>query len=346
MATIREIANIANVSASTVSRVLNEDPTLNISDETRAKILEVTHQLQYKTVKERKAKKTLHTYQYEIALIQLYSQKEELSDSYYLGVKNSMIYEAQEKNINLTCFYYSEQLNIEGVVNAYEGTIILGGSDSAKEELYEMNQTLKEKVVFVDFDPRIKESDCILIDFKQLMHQAITYLWKAGYKKIGYVGSCDSSYDLENNFIKGEQRHYYFKQLLSLKEAFYVEYAIDCKRYSSEAGYMAINEHIQQGKQLPEILFVVTDTVAIGVLKALREFDIKVPEDIGIIACNDSPTSEFVTPALTTVKIPMDTIGEMVIMFMLERIESARELGVKVYVPTKIVIRESCKKTQ
>lgn len=342
MATIREIAELANVSMSTVSRLLNGDNTLNISDETRSRILEVAHKLQYKTIKERKLKETIKKCKYELAIVHLYSQAEELSDSYYLGVKNSMIYEAQERNFTITCFYYADQLDIQSVLERYDGIMILGGTDAFRKELYEIDKQMITKVVFVDFDPHIREADCIVIDFKQLMHQAIDYLLGLGYEKIGYLGNTNFTYDNMKDYIEGEERGYYFEKILKSHKKFSSEYLYNCSGYSSEAGYQAIKNAVNKGG-LPEVLFVVTDTVAIGVLKALRELNIRVPEDIGIIGCNDTPTSEFLMPSLTTIKIPMQMIGEMAIVLMLNRIENTRSLGVRVSVPTELIIRESCK---
>src|SRR3954462_8566690 len=81
MATIKDIAQIAGVSIATVSRVLNYDTTLSVSDETKKRIFEVAEELSYKKKQARKQESG------KIALLQWYTEKEELEDLYYMSIR-------------------------------------------------------------------------------------------------------------------------------------------------------------------------------------------------------------------------------------------------------------------
>ena len=83
MATIKDIAEKAHVSIATVSRVLNYDNTLKVTDKTRKKIFEVAEKLEYLKTKKTKDKKN----SYKINIIKGYSEKEELEDIYYLSTR-------------------------------------------------------------------------------------------------------------------------------------------------------------------------------------------------------------------------------------------------------------------
>lgn len=82
MATIKEIAEIAGVSVTTVSRVLNFDDTLNVQDETKRRVFEAADRLEYQ-IKDKKRKKR----KLKLGLLCTYSPEEELEDTYYLSIR-------------------------------------------------------------------------------------------------------------------------------------------------------------------------------------------------------------------------------------------------------------------
>ena len=98
MATLKEIAYKSGVSMSTVSRVLNHDSTIAVSDETKLKIFEIADELEYKTVKERKKKHT-EEYKTKIGIVEMYDTVNQLEDPYYLLLSNIVEKECFENNI-------------------------------------------------------------------------------------------------------------------------------------------------------------------------------------------------------------------------------------------------------
>ena len=96
MATLKEIAEITKVSITTVSRILNNDTTLNVSTKTREEVLEVTKKLGYKTIgqryKDRKTKK------YKVGIAQMFELDEQKKDIYYIMMKNVLEEVCLEKN--------------------------------------------------------------------------------------------------------------------------------------------------------------------------------------------------------------------------------------------------------
>lgn len=83
MATIKDIASAAGVSISTVSRILNLDKTLNVSEDTRKKVLSIAEEMNYVTIKERKSKLKNHT----IGIICSFTEVKELNDPYFLSIR-------------------------------------------------------------------------------------------------------------------------------------------------------------------------------------------------------------------------------------------------------------------
>ncbi|KYC68278.1 substrate-binding domain-containing protein [Heyndrickxia coagulans] len=93
---------------------------------------------------------------------------------------------------------------------------------------------------------------------------------------------------------------------------------------------------------MPTAFFIANDPMAIGSLKALHENNIRVPEQVSLIGFNDVSVSQYTVPALSTVKVYTEVMGEEGVALLLERINS-REIPKKVRLGTKLAIRESSK---
>ena len=96
MATIRDIAERAGVSVTTVSRVLNMDPTLNVADETRISIFAIAEELDYVPRKSRKEKAEPSTAQKELAIVYWYNYEQEMEDPYYLSIRLAIEQRAED----------------------------------------------------------------------------------------------------------------------------------------------------------------------------------------------------------------------------------------------------------
>ena len=90
MATLKEIANVVGVSVGTVSRVLNNDSTLSVGDETKIKIFNVAEEMQYKTLKQRKSSDKSKTNKLRVGIVEMYNPKEQLEDPYYLLLRSEI----------------------------------------------------------------------------------------------------------------------------------------------------------------------------------------------------------------------------------------------------------------
>ena len=113
--------------------------------------------------------------------------------------------------------------------------------------------------------------------------------------------------------------------------------------FTLEDGYNLMKNMVSL-KNIPSAVFVASDPMAIGAYKAITEKGLKIPEDISIIGFDDIMTAKFLTPALTTVKVYTDFMGETALNTLIDRIVNNRELSKKTVLPVKLIIRESCKK--
>lgn len=341
MATLKEIAELSGVSIASVSRVLNQDETFKISEETKLKILQAAESLQYKgsmpASVRGKAEGVLR-----IALIMLYSEFQEITDSYYLTVRVNAKEEIQRMGLTVKEYFCGGEGAAEPGLDGAAGIIVLGHTGSWYE-----NQALRHQVtesglpvVMADFNPKDEalEYDCVVNDFKGIMEKALGYFMKLGYKEIGYVGS--EGIRVGDKMIL-DSRYVYFKQILELGGCYEEKLVFLDPGAVADAGYRAMKLAIEQNR-MPRAIFIENDSMAIGCLKALKEHGVQIPEQVAVISCNDIPNAEFLTPALSSVRIYSDLIGVMSARMLVERMETKRVKGVKVIAPSKLMIRQSC----
>jgi LacI family transcriptional regulator len=330
MATIKEIAEKAGVSLATVSRVLNYDETLNVSDTTKKRIFEIAQELDYVTTKERKAKKSV----YQICILKGYSEKEELEDTYYLSIRLAIEKDLKEKNIDY--IVVSKDKLLDERLKTVDGILAVG---VFSDEEFKFVKNTNSSTVFVDSDPEDEDFDCVVISMRRVVKKALEYLISLGHTNIGYIGGIDVS---ENgNVPLHDYREQYFREYMGSLKCLNEDY-IKIGRFTPSSGYELMKSILSEDKY-PSAFFIANDSMAIGAYKAVMEKGLNIPQDISIVGCNDISTAQFIVPALTTIKIYTDFIGEIAVELLMERMAGDRKLSKKVVLPTKLVIRDSCR---
>ncbi len=332
MATIKDIAQKAGVSPATVSRVLNYDASLSVSDEKRQLILEIAEKLDYRTPRKRKSKGA-HK-QLRIALIHWYTVKQELEDPYYMSIRIGIEQACMEHKIEILKVYDPKNYDFNDL-HRVDGLIAIGKYDDAQiDQFYEVTKN----IVFVDSSPREHLFDSIVIDFEKAVLNVIKTLVKHGHKHIGYIGGRE--YVGETKTPLGERRELIFREYMDSigmidNDEIYVG------AFVAESGYQLMKQAIEHSKDLPTAFFIASDSMAIGALRALHEKKLKVPEQVSIIGFNDIATSKYTVPPLATVRVHKEFMGETAVELLIERIIKKREISKKVIIPTEMVHRES-----
>lgn len=195
MATIKDIAEKAGVSISTVSRVLNYDETLNVPDETKQKVFEAAEELDYIVKEKKKRKKKLN-----IGVYYSYSIEEELVDTYYLyvrvAIEKKIALENQKRRI-VTAEDTEESLkNVDGI-------ICLG---TFNRQMLKKIEGFHKPVVFVDSSPDESKFDSVVINFERATKKVLDYLSGMEHKKIAFIGGFET--DALGNAIDDMELHY------------------------------------------------------------------------------------------------------------------------------------------
>lgn len=334
MATIKDIAKKVGVSPATVSRVLNFDHTLSVSDEKRKTILEVAEELNYTPPRKRKSKKNKQ--KITIGLIHWYTVKQELEDPYYMSIRIGIENMCYEDDIEIIKIYKPENYDFSNL-RAVDGIIAIGKfSDNDIRNFRDKT----DKIVFVDSSPRELEFDSIVLDFKKSVLTSLNYLYEQGHRRIGLISGIE--YIGSDKHPLGERREMIFREFM-MGKGLYNPKDSYIGVFLAESGYKLMKKAINSKEGLPTAFFVASDSMAIGALRALHENDLKVPEDISIIGFNDIPTAKYTVPPLTTIRVYKEFMGETAVELLLERIMKKRVISKKVIAPTELIIRKSVK---
>lgn len=329
MATLKEISEITKLSPSTISRILNEDSSLNVQESTKKRVLEVAQQLNYKFTK--KNNKNVSASNGNFVVISSFSEKEEINDPYYLSIKYGIKNEATLKNINVSFFYESDFSAIKDA----DGIIVIG---KFSDESLEVLEKVTSNILLLDQQKKSAKFDNISIDLEEITKSILTHFRKCGFKKIGYIGARDFEEirdEREKIFV-----NYCILNSLNYTNSLYVG-----NEFSSNVGYELMTKMVNDGN-VPEAILVANDSLAIGVIKACHENKISIPEMLSIFSINDIPASEFTFPSLSTVHIDSEFLGSFGLKLLLDRYETNRQFPVSVTIPTSLVFRESCKKLE
>ncbi|TFE24726.1 LacI family DNA-binding transcriptional regulator [Cohnella luojiensis] len=333
MATIKEIALRAGVSIATVSRVLNYDPSLSVGDDTRKRILEIAQDMNYKTPRERNH--SVVKDRYRIGLVSWYSEREEMLDPYYMAVRLGVERECFHRKIEWAKLFLHDSRPLEWNGEPLDGMIAIGRFD--KEDIVRFPADM-DNLVFVDSSPDDSRYDSVVLDFRKAVGEILAYLTELGHTEIGYIGS----HNCVNERQVQDDRELVFIEWLSRKNLFNPSYIYTGENLFSEDGYELMKRLVSSDDAMPTAFFVENDSMAAGVLRALHEAKLKVPGDVSVIGFNDIAISAFLQPALTTMKVHMEYMGETAVELLSDRFGAKREIAKKIVLPTVLTVRKSC----
>lgn len=327
MATIKDIAEKVGVSIATVSRVLNYDSSLSVGDDTKKKIFKVAEELSYQ---KRRQRTPIFR---RIAFLHWVTEEEELDDIYYMSIRLGIEERAESHKIQLIKYLKNDFDNIS---NDVDGIIAVGRFSTTQVSKL---KKVSKNIVFIDSDPEDDDCDSVYVDFERVTNQVLDYFIKKGHKRIGYMGG----YETHQGTIAPvrENREKYFRNYMKEKNLLDDRY-IYIKSFTVNEGYRLMKKAIKEHKEdLPTAFYIGSDPMAIGCLRALHEENIPVPERVSVIGVNDISISKNLYPPLSTVKIETELMGETAVDLILERSTNERKVAKKVYLATKLIIRDS-----
>ena len=330
MTTLKDIARIAGVNKSTVSRAL--DGSGGVSEEKRNEIVKIANELGY--IPDESAKVLAGKNAKTIGII-----IPEIDCNYYASVVGTIEMKLKERGYSLIIGQSSFKLENElhylklFIQKKVDGIIFdLYNTVAFLEKFEGIKKSINVPIVFIETSLNLPIYDVIEIDNNYGVALVAEHFAKAGFKKAGFISEYLSS-----------------KVRLPAYEEALKNFGIPIdrslikigKERLEEGGYLRMKELIAQGS-FPEAVFASYDTMAQGALKALNEYGIRVPEDISIIGFDNIRESSYFTVPLTTVAPPVIEMGEMAVSILLDRIENKGSSFVQhISLKPKLVVRSS-----
>lgn len=326
MATLKDIAQAAGISTGAVSRILNNDPTLSVSPETKRKVFEIAQELGYQKTKLRD--KSL----FKMGILQWFSAEQEMQDSYYLLVRQGIEDYCQKHSIGIIRAFQSDEASIKTLQDV-DGLICIG-KFSHEEALKFMD--ICPNIVFLDMPVLEYSITTLTMDFKAAVYDALDYLTELGHTKIAYLGG--KEYVGKQELFIEERKQAFVNYMTShgLSASYIYEDA-----FSAASGYQMM-QSILESNDLPTAVFAASDAIAFGAMRAIQEKGLTIPDDISIIGFNDTEMSSYTTPALTTIFAPAYDMGQHGANLIYAATNLNISTPLKAKIPCQLVKRESC----
>lgn len=328
-ATIKEVAREAGVSVATVSRVFNEKGP--VREETRRLVQEVAARLGYAPHAMARSLITKKTGTVGVLLPDLYGE-------FFSEVIRGVDLAARRDGYHiLVSSSHSDRSEVEGVLRALRGRIdgLVVMSPEADARALEANLPGSLPIVLLNCRVEGTAFDSINIDNYGGALSMIRHLAGLGHRRIAHVKGAPGNNDAL------ERLHGYRDAMQPLLGHGTEDLEIEGD-FSEESGYRAGGEILRMQPR-PTAVFAANDAMAVGLLSALQEAGLRVPDDIAVAGFDDIPIARFLTPALTTVRLAIADLGDLAVQRLLlamtrgEDRERRHEI-----LPTTLVVRGSC----
>ncbi|MHC4122032.1 MAG: LacI family DNA-binding transcriptional regulator [Planctomycetota bacterium] len=218
--------------------------------------------------------------------------------------------------------------------------VIIPGNNSSQNKYKAVVKGLGEQdipVVFINMAFSDVKTSYIAVDLEKGQYMVTRYLLDNGIRKLVFVAGIRTQYYSKVR-LKG------FKKALN-------EFGLVCENknflecgqnYTFEDGYDAITSFFNKNRPLPQAFVAIDDSVAMGIIKGLRERGFSVPEDISVVGCDDIKLPIIDTVPLTTLKIPLEYMVHICVEF-LKAAREDKEYLCQHNIEPELVIRESVK---
>jgi len=303
----KDVAKLAGVSQSTVSRVLNNSK--NVKQETIIKVMKAVRDLNF--IPNNIARSLVKNKTNTLALI-----SGQLHNPFFVDTTANIVKKASEKGYNMLVYFENTGNNVDiyqTVLSHKVDGIILSSIFIDDPIYYELEQL---GVPFVMFNRRHRKGgNYIELDNYQAASIATEHLISLGHKRIGYIGG-----PVYTSTFLGRQNGYI--DTLNKKEIFVDSSLIKVTNTTEEAVIEAVNEFVAIEYNRPTAIIASTDSIAIYAINILLRLGFKIPEDISIVGVDNIHISSHKSLELTSVGSATEkNMGELAISKLIELIE-------------------------
>lgn len=329
--TLEDIARMSGVSRSTVSRVINGDP--NVKNQTRKKVQDIIQSINFQPNLAARGLAAGRTG--VLGLVIPTGISSIFSDPYFplliQGVAtacNALGYSVmlwlaepdyERKTIN--------QILYNGIV---DGIII--SSMAMDEPLIEKLMESKRPFILIGRSRTIDHIHYVDVDNRAGAHLGVSHILRSGRRRVGIING-------PLNTVVAAERYQGYQEALRERGVPLLPELVIEGEFSDMSGYLAMKNLLPHH---PDAVFVSSDAMAFGAMRAIQDSGLRIPEDIAVVGFDDIPTAATSKPPLTTVRQPIQRTGSVAAETLIDLIEHPDPQPRRIVLPTELVIRNSC----
>lgn len=332
--TIKDVAKRANVSPSTVSRVISNSD--KISETTKKRVRKIMDEMGYHA--NLNARMLVQKSTKTIGVVMKHSTSEAMYNPFFPELLSGISAECHKKDYSLMLTTGSSTESIYNeVVKMVQGKLVDGVIVTYSKQDDRVVPYLQEiDIPFVVIGKPAENFNSIMyIDNDNVLSgiEATEYLMNLGHERIGFVGD-DPAYQVVQDRLMG------FKSTLQ-------KYAVDIPEHYIQLGswnrgiHQTVLDHLLEKKPHPTALIATSDTIGLQLLLALTSRKLKVPNDISVLSFNNTLISQIATPNMTSVDIQTFQLGLEATKSLIEIIIDPATFRKSIIIPSKIIERTS-----
>ena len=330
-----QVADEAGVSRTTVSLVLNEVPDAHISPKTRQRVLEAADRLDY--YPDAAARRLASGKTRTLALVWHRAPDRTYRDAFLPGLLDGISRAARRYGYQVLFRPVGvDEPNgsyMELARGRHTDGMIFSGPRSDDKRL----RALYAEGFPIVLQGRLPGADIPSVDVDNVQGAltAVNHLLALGHRRVGTITNAPLVYAASRQRLEG------YRRALQRAGIPYDEGLVREGNFDEESGYAAIRDLLALDEP-PSAVFIASDMVAIGALRALQEEGISVPEEMAVVGFDDITAARFITPALTTVHVPTFGLGWGAAELLVRVIDGDQPKDGHVLLDTELIIRESC----
>ena len=328
--TLEDIARLSGVSRSTVSRVINDD--VNVKDNTRRKVLAVIDSYHFQPNMAARGLATGRTN--VIGVVIATGVSVIFTDPYFPFLLQGISTTCNVRNYSVM-LWLTDPEHEKNMISRilYNGLVdgVVVANILINDPIIKSLKESKMPFMLLGSHPEL-EGNYLDVDNQLAAWKATMHLVRLGRKRIATI--CGS----QDQVVGVDRYHGYLKALTESDLPVRPE-LITQGDFTEQGGFNAMQRML---KYKPDAVFVASDTMAYGAMRAVREAKLRIPEDVAVVGFDDIPTSAKATPPLTTVRQPISQMGNRAAEVLIDLIESGVRTTNKVILDTELVVRESC----
>src|SRR5581483_2745947 len=328
---LKKLAEHLGLNPATVSVVLNEVPGRSIPQATRDRIKAAAKELNYQPSLLARSLRNRRTLTIGILV-------PELGDGYHTQVLSGI----GDHLMDAGYFYFTaHHRHRENLVEEYSQMLIGRGAEALIAIDTALEHSFSVPVVAVAGHRAIEGVTNVVLDHRFAAELTLTHLRSLGHRRIAFMRGQPFSSDSDERWrsIVAVAR----EVGISIKPELIIQ--LDRDLSSPELGYPVMQQLLSAGKRFTAVVSF-NDMSAIGAIRALQDFGLRVPEDVSVIGFDDIKAAAFNNPRLTTIRQPMSNIGRIAAQCVLNRIHGTERFREHITVEPELIVRESTKAIQ